>query len=294
MEAALYLCPTPIGNLGDVTLRTLWVLSQARLVLAEDTRRARVLLQSYNLKPSKLVSYHQFNEASRCDEVVVRLKAGESVALMSDAGTPLVADPGFRLVGAALAEGLRVIPLPGAQAVWPALTGSGLPVLPVHVEGFLPRVKQARRRRLTALSTLTDTLVFYEAPHRVASCLDDMATILGDRAACLAREITKHYETFWRGAISELSGKVAAHPVRGEIVLVVAGAAAPVDLPEDLEPQADALMAQGLSSRDVRARLRSEGLNANQAYRAATRRRRSEATEDPRRTGKVIQGKSAS
>lgn len=282
LEVALYLCPTPIGNLGDVTLRTLWVLSQVDLVLAEDTRRARVLLQNYHLKPRRLLSYQQFNEASRCAEVVARLKAGESVALMSDAGTPLLADPGARLVGAALADGLRVIPLPGAQAVWPAVTASGLATLPVHVEGFLPRLKQARQKRLVALSALTDTLVFYEAPHRVLACLGDIETVLGDRRACLAREITKRYESFWRGSIADLIGRVAAEPVRGEVVLVVAGAGPVVNSRQSLEQQVAALLAQGLSSRDIRVTLRAQGLSANQSYRVATQGRTGEVKEDPR------------
>ena len=282
MEAALYLCPTPIGNLGDITLRTLWVLSQARVVLAEDTRRARVLLQSYALKPPELLSYHKFNEAGRCAEVVAHLRAGQSVALLSDAGTPLLADPGARLVGAVLAEGLLVIPLPGAQAVWPAVTASGLPALPVHVEGFLPRLKPARRRRLAALATLNDTLVFYEAPGRTVACLKDIEAVLGDRKACLAREITKRYETFWRGSVSELVGRIGAETVRGEVVLVVAGAEPTGESKEDLEQEVHALLAQGLSSRDIRAKLKEQGQSANEAYRAATRGRRDETTKEPR------------
>ena len=263
---ALYLCPTPIGNLGDVTLRTLWVLSRVQLVLAEDTRRAGILCKAYGLAPLRLVSYHRFNEAERIAMVLASLRAGESVALISDAGTPLVADPGERLVRAVLAEGERVIPLPGAQAVWPALTASGLPVLPAHHEGSLPRTRAARRRRLQALAGQAETLLFYESPQRVLATLQDMREVFGDRPACLARELTKRHETFWRGSLSELEKRLKGEAPRGEVVLVVGGGGAGRGEAESLSAWVDAMLAQGLSSRDIRKKARSAGHPGNQAY----------------------------
>lgn len=277
IQPALYLCPTPIGNLGDVTLRTLWVLSQAALLLAEDTRRAGILCRAYDLAPSRIVSYHRFNESERIALVLARLKAGESVALVSDAGTPLVADPGERLVQAVLAAGHQIIPLPGAQAVWPALTASGLAVLPVHVEGFLPRTEQVRRRRLAALAPLAETLVFYESPRRVEQSLRDMQDVLGDRSACLARELTKRHETFWRGQVSELMARLTDETLRGEVVLVVAGSEDSGTTAETLEAWVDAMLAKGLTSRDIRQQARGAGHRVNQAYLMAEHRRKREA-----------------
>lgn len=218
----LYLVATPIGNLGDITLRALRTLASADVVLAEDTRVTKTLLAHYGIT-TPLFSYHEHSGASVRDRMIGRLREGQTVALVSDAGTPLISDPGFRLVEAAIAEGLPVVPLPGASAVLAALVASGLPTDRFFFEGFLPPKSAGRRARLAALAAIPGTLVLYEAPHRLAAALADAQAVLGDRQAAVARELTKLYETVRRGTLGEL---VAAYPegaaVRGEIVVLIA------------------------------------------------------------------------
>jgi 16S rRNA (cytidine1402-2'-O)-methyltransferase len=223
----LFLVATPIGNLGDVSARARQTLSDVAVVAAEDTRHSGQLLQHLGLaKP--LVSLHEHNEAQRADSLVTRLKQGESIALVSDAGTPLISDPGYDLVRAALAQGIRVIPIPGACAAIVALSAAGLPTDRFAFEGFLPAKASGRRERLDTLCKDERTLIFYEAPHRLTDMLADIATVFGDRRVVVARELTKQYETFYYGTAQELALRATqdADMNRGEIVVVVAGSPA--------------------------------------------------------------------
>jgi 16S rRNA (cytidine1402-2'-O)-methyltransferase len=255
----LFLVPTPIGNFRDITLRAMDVLGAAPVLAAEDTRKALTLLHALDIEAGRLVSYYDHNEQSRTAELMRVLTAGQDVALITDAGTPLVNDPGYRLVTAALADGVRVVPLPGASAALTALIGSGLPPQPFEYVGFLPRKSAARRAAAQALAAGPATLILFEAPHRLAETLADLHAVLGDRAAALARNLTKPTEEFTRGRLSEIS---AALPdpaqIRGEYTLVVAGAAErDTTADEDLADRlAAALLARGLEPHAVRDVLR--------------------------------------
>lgn len=231
---------TPIGNLGDLTSRAREALASADVVAAEDTRHTAQLLRHLGLE-RPLVSLHEHNEASRVPALIARLQAGDNIALVSDAGTPLLSDPGAGLVGAAVAAGVRVTPLPGASALLAALCVAGLPAERFTFEGFLPAKPLARRQALEALAGETRTLVFYEAPHRIVDTLAAAAAALGaERQAAVARELTKLHETVYRGSLGELAAMAPQEPnlARGEIVLLVAGHR-PVD-------GADALPAEAL------------------------------------------------
>jgi 16S rRNA (cytidine1402-2'-O)-methyltransferase len=221
----LFLVATPIGNLGDISARARQVLSEVAAVAAEDTRHSGQLLQHLGLaKP--LVSLHEHNEARRAEELIERLKRGESIALISDAGTPLISDPGFDLVQAAIAQGVRVVPIPGACAAVAALSAAGLATDRFAFEGFLPAKASGRRERLEALKQDERTLILYEAPHRVAETLADIALILGtERRVTVARELTKQFESFYYGSAQELAMRASqdADMNRGEIVIVIAG-----------------------------------------------------------------------
>jgi 16S rRNA (cytidine1402-2'-O)-methyltransferase len=222
----LYVVATPIGNMGDISARTREILAGVGVVAAEDTRHSGHLLRELGLE-RPLVSLHEHNERARAGELVARLLAGESIALVSDAGTPLVSDPGYLLVRAALDAGVVVSPVPGPCAAIAALSTAGVPTERFCFEGFLPARAMARRRRLAELATETRTLVIYEAPHRIADCLQDLAAACGAaRSACVARELTKHIETFYRGGLGELAARAAAAADmrRGECVIIIAGA----------------------------------------------------------------------
>lgn len=222
----LYLVATPIGNMGDISARAREILAAAGVVAAEDTRHSGRLLRELGLR-KPLVSFHEHNEKARALELVARLKAGESVAVVSDAGTPLVSDPGFPLVRAAVEAGITVVPVPGPCAALAALAASGLPAERFCFEGFLPSRAGARRQRLSELAAEPRTLVLYEAPHRIAACLADLAAALGAaRRACVARELTKLHETFYRGSLGELAERAQGDPHlrRGESVVVIEGA----------------------------------------------------------------------
>ena len=222
----LYVVATPIGNLGDISARSREILAGVSVVAAEDTRHSGHLLRELGLE-RPLVSLHEHNERARSSELVARLQAGESIALVCDAGTPLVSDPGFLLVRAALDAGIAVSPIPGACAAIAAISASGLPGERFCFEGFLPARAVARRRRLAQLAQETRTLVIYEAPHRIAECLVDLAAACGGlRRACVAREITKRFESFYRGSLAELAARAATDEDmrRGECVVIVEGA----------------------------------------------------------------------
>ena len=228
MERGLYIVPTPIGNLEDITLRGLSLLRQVDVIAAEDTRHSQRLLSHFDID-TRLMSYHEHSGDSETQALVARMVSGQAVALISDAGTPLVSDPGYRLVRAAQDAGLPVTPLPGACAAITALSASGLATDRFHFEGFLPSKTAQRCTRLEALVDYQGTLVFYEAPHRIAATLADAVRVFGaDREAALARELTKTFETIMRLPLGALSAWVLddANQQRGEQVLMI-GAAAP-------------------------------------------------------------------
>lgn len=224
---ALTLVATPIGHRGDITLRALLTLATADAVLCEDTRVSGALLKAYGIK-RPLQAYHEHNAAAVAGDILARLKSGEQLALISDAGLPLIADPGQRLVQACWQQGIAVSVCPGASAVTTALAQSPLPPQPFLFAGFLPPKKAARRQALAQWAATPATLVFYESPQRLAESLSDMAAVLGDRPAAVARELTKLYEECRPGALSELADHYAAHPPKGEIVVLVGPPLAPV------------------------------------------------------------------
>jgi 16S rRNA (cytidine1402-2'-O)-methyltransferase len=266
-KGTLYLVATPIGNLEDVTRRALRVLAEVSLIACEDTRRTRVLLARFQIG-TKTVSYHEHNEQERAAELCARLEAGESVALVSDAGTPAVSDPGYRVVCAAVERGLSVVPVPGPAAFVAALIASGLPTDSFYFGGFLPPRAHARRLRFEEVKNLQATLVFYESPHRLASSLADAREVLGERGAAVARELTKVHEEFVRGTLGELAGRFSAEgAARGEMVLVIDRRAS-----EDAAAKAGggaASAGAGVAARV--AELEREGLDQRAALKRAAR-----------------------
>jgi 16S rRNA (cytidine1402-2'-O)-methyltransferase len=216
----LYLVATPIGNLEDVTLRALRTLKECNVIAAEDTRHTGQLLKHFDItKP--LLSYFQFNEAKRSEEIIERLRRGEKVALVTDAGSPGISDPGERVVQAALAAGFRVESVPGPCALIAALTASGLPTDEFHFVGFLPHKSGQRRKKLEALKTIEGTLVLYESPYRIEKLLNELTEVFSDRTVVLARELTKRFEEFLRGTPSELLIRVRKHALKGEFVVLI-------------------------------------------------------------------------
>lgn len=216
----LYLVSTPIGNLEDITLRALRILRECDLIACEDTRQTQKLLNHYEIR-KRLVSYHEHNEITRASELVIELEQGAQVALVSDSGTPLVSDPGHRLVTLALRHHIPVVPIPGASALIAALAGSGMPTEEFLFAGFLPSRSGERRAALEKYARDHRTILFYEAPHRLGETLQDAWEILGDRPACVAREVTKIHEEFLRARLSELIQHTGRKPVRGEITLLI-------------------------------------------------------------------------
>ena len=268
--ATLYVVATPLGHLGDLTTRAAEVLRAADVVAAEDTRRSRTLLEHLGASP-RVVSFHAHSDAERTEELLGLLADGKSVALVTDAGTPGVSDPGPALVAAVRAAGFAVVPIPGPSAAAVALSAAGLPADRFLFLGFLPR-KGAERRKLLARAARDPwSIVFYEAPGRLVALLRDLAEVAGaNRHAVVARELTKLHEEFRPGTLAELAAWYEAHEPRGEITLVVAGApaAAPVMDAESLTAEARRLLGQGLSRKDIVRRLtESSGLPRNDIYR---------------------------
>lgn len=266
----LYLVSTPIGNLQDMTERAVETLRGAAVVLAEDTRHSRPLLDRFGIR-APLEAYHEHNEARMVQRVLSRLQAGEAVALISDAGTPLLSDPGERLVRAAVDAGIQVIPVPGPSALLAALVASGLSTERFTFFGFLERRGRDRTEALAELATLPHTAVIYEAPTRLASTLREIeARGGGNRVAAVARELTKQFEEIRRGTVSELAQYYEVSPVRGEVVLVLAGQVAAAPSEEQMRTRARELRSAGLTARDVvRALMREQGAARNIAYRIA-------------------------
>jgi len=280
----LYLVSTPIGNLEDITLRALRVLKEVDLIACEDTRRTRRLLNHFGIsKPT--ISYHEHNELKRAEELVERLSRGESIAVVTDAGTPGISDPAYRIVAAAIERGVTVTPVPGATAMIAGLVASGLPTDSFLFAGFLPHKKQARRARLDGLKSERATLVFYETPHRVRETLVDVREILGDRQAAIARELTKLHEQFIRGAVSDLIAHFDANEPRGEMTLVITGNRddnlTPVES-VSISEQVERLAREGGLSRNdaIKQAARSRGLSKREAYQLLLDERESNENED--------------
>jgi 16S rRNA (cytidine1402-2'-O)-methyltransferase len=266
----LYLVSTPIGNLGDMTHRAVEVLSSAALIIAEDTRHSRRLLDHYHIS-TPLRSYHEHNEAKETPKLVARLRAGDSIALISDAGTPLISDPGSRLVSAAIEANLPVVPIPGASSVMAALVASGMSLEKFSFLGFLPRKGRERSEMMVEVVASQSTVVLFEAANRVGATLDALAEAgAGERPAVVARELTKQFEEFRRGSVAELAAVYADADPKGEVVLVIAGAEKPRVTESELSDAAKKLRASGNSPRDVMEHLVS-GLGAprNLAYKIA-------------------------
>lgn len=272
MSAHLYVVATPIGHLDDISTRAIKTLKDVKLIAAEDTRHAARLLNTYDIT-TPVTPCHDHNENQKIPDIIHTIQQGQSVALISDAGTPLISDPGFKLVRAAHEAGIRVIPVPGACAAIAALSVAGLPSDRFSFEGFLSAKANARQQRLNQLKQETQTLIFYEAPHRIIDCLTDMKEIFGaSRAITLAREITKTFETIKKTTIGELLEFVSADPnqQKGEIVLVVAGAP---ETPEHDQQKIDNLLKRLLQDLPVKsaAQLAADlmGLKKNELYQRA-------------------------
>ena len=270
LPGILYLIATPIGNLEDITLRALRILrDEAAVVACEDTRQTQKLLQHFEIrKPA--IAYHEHNEASRAQEIVAMLQRGESVALVSDAGTPLISDPGYRVVAAAIAAGLTVVPIPGPSAALAALAASGLPTNEFRFVGFLPPKQIARRKALAALVPETATLIAYESPHRILESLADIEHEMGARPLVLARELTKVHEEFLRGSAAEILALLNARAsVKGEITLVIGQAVREASNADPLAEIAQ-LETQGLSRMDaIKMAAKRLGLPKREVYRLA-------------------------
>jgi 16S rRNA (cytidine1402-2'-O)-methyltransferase len=263
----LYIVATPIGNLEDITLRALRILREADLIACEDTRQTRKLLDHYGIaKP--VTSYHDHNEAARAAELIERLERGECIALVSDAGTPLISDPGYRLVAAAVAAGVTVVPIPGPSAVMGALAAAGLGTDSFRFCGFLPPKTSQRQKVFEELRQEACTLVFYEAPHRILETLEDVASVMRTRPVVIARELTKLHEEFLRGTAEELHATLLARPsVKGEITLLI-GKAEHAEADETpIEDAIRSLETNGLSRMDaIKQVAKARGLSKREVY----------------------------
>jgi 16S rRNA (cytidine1402-2'-O)-methyltransferase len=274
VSGTLYIVATPIGNLEDITLRALRILREVDRIACEDTRQTRKLLDRHGIsKP--LVSYHEHNEPARAEALLRELQAGANIALVSDAGTPLIADPGYRLVAQARAAGVTVSPIPGPSALISTLSASGLPTDSFFFGGFLPAKKTQRRKILDEVRRYPATLVFYEAPHRIGEALQDIAEVLGPRQITLGRELTKIHEEFLTGEVSEIRQTLAGRPpMKGEITLLIAKgerSAAADAIP--IEAAFDTLIEAGIPRMDAMKTLaRERGLSKREIYGKLNRR----------------------
>ncbi len=267
----LFLVGTPIGNLEDITLRAIRTLKEVDLIACEDTRETQKLLKRYEIR-TPMISYHDHNEMTRAPELVIRLEEGTDIALVTDAGMPIISDPGYRLVHLAIRHNIPVVPVPGASAFVAALAGAGLPVDKFRFLGFLPNRKGARRKALEGLKGATKTLVFYEAPHRLLDALQDVREMLGDRQVVIAREVTKLHEEFLRDSLTEVLERLKQKPVRGEITVLVEGAGG---LEENSRPydsirqEVERVMAErGLDERAaLKVVARTRGISRSEVYR---------------------------
>ncbi len=263
----LYVVATPIGNLEDITYRAVRILKEVDLIACEDTRESRKLLGHYGIE-TRAVSYHEHNEAEKAVELVERLQGGQSIALISDAGTPLVSDPGYRLVEHAAAAGIPVVPVPGASAALAALAASGLPTDSFRFAGFLPAKASQRRRALEEIRDETATVIWYETPHRILETLQDMVDTLGARPMVLARELTKLHEEFLRGTPALIRAELEARPsIRGEMTLIVGKGGEPAPLDQSLSDHVSELMQRGMRRMDaIKEAARTRGISKRDAY----------------------------
>ncbi len=270
MAGVLYIVATPIGNLEDISLRALRILKEVDLIAAEDTRHTHHLLSHYGVETA-LTSYHEHNERRKTPVLIERLRRGANIALVTDAGTPVISDPGYRLVTAAIDAAIKVTPIPGASAVTAVVAASGLPPDRFAFEGFLPGSKKERRARLLALKDDTRTLVFYEAPHRIKESLSDLGEILGDRDVVVAREVTKLHEEFRRGSASELAAQLGNQEVRGEITLAVSGSSGAAAVSQaTLEAEIRRLRGAGMHVKAIASSLAQQyGCSKKSVYRLA-------------------------
>jgi len=270
ISGALHIVSTPIGHLGDISIRALAVLHQASVIACEDTRHTRTLLSRYGIRTAT-IAVHEHNEAQASPSIIRRLQAGEAVALVSDAGTPLLSDPGARLVQAVVNAGLRVVPVPGASAPLAALVASGISSYPHTFVGFLARKGEERKGALAACARSPHTTVLFESPVRLVDTLRDLGHFAGnERPAAVAREITKRYEEIQRGTLAELTAYYESTPPRGEVVIVLAGAVVVAPTEQALEQRAVALRSEGKSPRDIVSELVSlHGASRNLAYKLA-------------------------
>ena len=266
----LFVVSTPIGNMGDFSFRAVETLRTADLILAEDTRHSRPLLQRHEIA-TPLESYHEHNEARTTPRIVERLLAGDDVALITDAGTPLLSDPGARLVKSAIDAGVTVVPIPGASALLAALVGAGLDATRFIFFGFLARKGRERQSAVAEIARSRYTAILYEAPGRVADTLVDLAEAgAGSRRVVVARELTKQFEEFRRGTVEELAAYYRDATPRGEVVIVIEAGAVRAPTDDEVRSRVDALRAEGLAAREVAARLVDElGIARNLAYRLA-------------------------
>ena len=259
----LYICPTPIGNLEDMTLRVLRILKEVQLIAAEDTRHTQKLLNYFDIK-TPLFSYHEHNKKEKTGQLLAKLLAGEDLALVSDAGMPGISDPGEELIKEAAQNKIKITPLPGANAALTALAGSGLNAAPFTFVGFLPKTAKKRRELLARLKEHPYLLIFYEAPHRLPEMLAEMLAALGDRRAVAARELTKKFEEFLRGSLSSLSAHFQNNPPRGEFTILVEGA------PKD--EQNETKMNEGSISGEEMARAVTDLITAGENKKDAIRK----------------------
>jgi 16S rRNA (cytidine1402-2'-O)-methyltransferase len=270
MPGTLYLVATPIGNLKDITFRAIEVLKLADVIACEDTRHTRKLMNHYQIS-NKLVSYHQHNERERAEELGALLVSGKNVAVVSDAGTPGISDPGFPLVQTAIEIGASVIPIPGPAAFVNAAIVSGLSTDSLFYGGFLPSKKSERQKRLRELAGVPTTLVFYETPHRISKALLDCRDVLGPRQAAVARELTKLHEEIVRGTLDELISHFSATPARGEIVLVIdrpGETAVPPERGLSLPDRVQQLVTEGVDRKAaLKAAAKEFGMSRSEAYR---------------------------
>ncbi|MBP6003476.1 MAG: 16S rRNA (cytidine(1402)-2'-O)-methyltransferase [Pyrinomonadaceae bacterium] len=270
MQGTLYLVATPIGNLQDITFRAVETLRAVDLIACEDTRHTQKLLNHFRIS-NKVISYHEHNENERAESFLDQLNAGRSIAIVSDAGTPGIADPSFRAVTLAIDAGVRVVPIPGPAAFVNAVVASGLPTDSIFFGGFLPSKGGDRRKRLEEIKNIPATLVLYETPHRIVRSLSDCLAILGDRRATVAREITKMHETFSFGTLSHLAAEFSGTKVRGEIVVVIDRASEGAPLASEMVSITDRvgqLENEGLDNKAALKKAAKEfGLSKSEAYR---------------------------
>lgn len=278
----LYLCATPIGNLEDMTYRAVRVLSEVGVIAAEDTRHTRKLLSHFEIH-TRLISYHEHNKAERGPEIVQRLLAGEDVAVVSDAGMPGISDPGSDLVALAIAAGITVVPLPGANAALSALVCSGLDTSLFTFIGFLPKGKKKRRELIASLVTNPHTMVFYESPHHIKTTLSELSSALGERPAVAARELTKKFEEFIRGTLASIEVHFSKCDPRGEFTLIVGGQTEDQRSELVTEPLLSlsdgiaALLATGITKKDaIKAIAKERGLPKREVYQAVLEQEYSE------------------